>query len=52
MAPVFAYVMEELITGHPDISEQEAYYNGIIESVIETVAKITRENAKKVFRIE
>lgn len=32
----FAYVIEELLTGRPDISDQEAYYNEIINSVIAT----------------
>ena len=32
----FAYVMEELMTGRPDLSDQEAYYNEIIHSVIRT----------------
>jgi fructose-1,6-bisphosphatase-3 len=32
----FAYVIEELLTGRPDISDQEAYYNEIIRSVIRT----------------
>lgn len=32
----FAYVIEELLTGRPDISDQEAYYNEIINSVIRT----------------
>ncbi|MEG0961941.1 MAG: fructose-1,6-bisphosphatase [Lachnospiraceae bacterium] len=32
----FAYVIEELLTGRPDISDQEAYYNEIIYSVIHT----------------
>ena len=32
----FAYVIEELLTGRPDISDQEAYYNEIINSVIGT----------------
>lgn len=36
MSPEFSYVMEELITGQPDITEQEAYFNEIINSVIET----------------
>ena len=30
----FAYVIEELLTGRPDVSDQEAYYNEIIRSVI------------------
>lgn len=32
----FAYVIEELLTGRPDISDQEAYYNEIVNSVIGT----------------
>lgn len=32
----FAYVIEELITGRPDMSDQEAYFNEIVNSVIET----------------
>lgn len=32
----FAYVIEELLTGRPDVSDQEAYYNEIINSVIAT----------------
>ncbi len=36
MSPEFAYIMEELLTGRPDIADQEAYYNEIIKSVIET----------------
>uniref|UniRef100_UPI003FF1545E fructose-1,6-bisphosphatase n=1 Tax=Roseburia sp. TaxID=2049040 RepID=UPI003FF1545E len=32
----FAYVIEELLTGRPDLSDQEAYYNEIIHSVIGT----------------
>lgn len=32
----FAYVIEELMTGRPDESNQEAYYNEIVHSVIET----------------
>lgn len=32
----FAYVIEELITGRPDMSDQEAYFNEIINSVIRT----------------
>ncbi len=32
----FAYVIEELLTGRPDVSDQEAYYNEIINSVIHT----------------
>ncbi|MEY8516852.1 fructose-1,6-bisphosphatase [Lachnospiraceae bacterium 29-84] len=32
----FAYVMEELLNGRPDESDQEAYYNEIINSVIHT----------------
>ncbi len=30
----FSYVIEELLTGRPDVSDQEAYYNEIINSVI------------------
>lgn len=30
----FAYVIEELMTGRPDVSDQEAYYNEIINTVI------------------
>lgn len=36
MSPDFAYIMEELMTGRPDESDQEAYYTEIILSVIET----------------
>lgn len=32
----FAYVIEELLTGRAEISDQEAYYNQIIYSVIRT----------------
>ncbi len=32
----FAYVIEELLTGRSDLSDQEAYYNQIIHSVIRT----------------
>lgn len=32
----FAYVIEELLTGRSDLSDQEAYYNEIIHSVIGT----------------
>lgn len=32
----FAYVIEELMTGRPDISDQEAYYREIVHSVIST----------------
>lgn len=32
----FAYVIEELLTGRPDVTDQEAYYNEIINSVIRT----------------
>lgn len=32
----FAYVLEELLTGRQDLSDQEAYYNEIIRSVIKT----------------
>lgn len=32
----FAYVIEELITGRPDMSDQEAYFNEIVNSVIRT----------------
>ncbi len=32
----FAYIMEELMTGRPDVADQEAYYYQIINSVIET----------------
>ena len=32
----FAYIMEELMLGQPDETDQEAYYNEIIHSVIET----------------
>lgn len=32
----FSYVIEELLTGRPDVSDQEAYYNEIINSVIRT----------------
>ena len=36
MPKEFAYIMEELMTGRPDQSDQEAYYNEIIHSVIAT----------------
>lgn len=32
----FSYIMEELLNGHPDITNQEAYYNEIINTVIRT----------------
>lgn len=32
----FAYIMEELLNGHPDMANQEAYYNEIIYAVIRT----------------
>ena len=32
----FSYIIEELLTGRPDLSDQEAYYNEIINSVIRT----------------
>ena len=32
----FSYVIEELLTGRPDVFDQEAYYNEIINSVIRT----------------
>lgn len=32
----FSYVIEELLTGRPDITDQEAYYNEIINTVIRT----------------
>ena len=32
----FAYVIEELMTGRPDVADQQAYYNAIIDSVIKT----------------
>ncbi|MFV0466057.1 MAG: fructose-1,6-bisphosphatase [Lachnospiraceae bacterium] len=32
----FAYVIEELMSGRPDISDQEAYYREIVHSVIST----------------
>ncbi len=32
----FAYIIEELMTGRPDVTDQEAYYNEIINSVIST----------------
>lgn len=32
----FSYVIEELLTGRPDVSDQEAYYNEIINTVIRT----------------
>lgn len=32
----FAYIIEELMTGRPDVADQEAYYNEIINSVIRT----------------
>ena len=31
----FAYTIEELMTGRPDLANQEAYYNAIIDSVVE-----------------
>lgn len=30
----FSYIIEELLTGRPDVADQEAYYNEIIHSVI------------------
>ena len=30
----FAYVIEELLNGRPDVSDQEAYYNEIIHTII------------------
>lgn len=30
----FAYIIEELMTGRPDVADQEAFYNEIINSVI------------------
>ncbi len=32
----FAYIIEELMTGRPDVSDQEAYYNEIVNTVIHT----------------
>lgn len=32
----FAYIIEELMTGRPDVADQEAYYNEIINSIIRT----------------
>ncbi|MCD8151534.1 MAG: fructose-1,6-bisphosphatase [Clostridiales bacterium] len=32
----FAYIIEELMTGRPDVADQESYYNEIINSVIQT----------------
>ena len=32
----FAYIIEELMSGHPEIENQADYYNEIIKSVIET----------------
>lgn len=32
----FAYIIEELMTGRPDVADQEAYYNEIINTVIHT----------------
>ena len=32
----FAYIIEELLTGRPDVSDQEAYYNEIINSIVRT----------------
>lgn len=32
----FSYIMEELLNGHPDMANQEAYYNEIINAVIRT----------------
>lgn len=32
----FSYIIEELLTGRPDVSDQEAYYNEIINSIIHT----------------
>lgn len=32
----FSYIMEELLNGHPDMANQEAYYNEIIYAVIRT----------------
>lgn len=32
----FAYIIEELMTGRPDVADQEAYYNEIINAVIRT----------------
>ncbi len=32
----FAYIIEELMSGHPEIENQAAYYNEIIDAVIET----------------
>ena len=32
----FAYIIEELMTGRPDVADQEAYYHEIVNAVIET----------------
>lgn len=36
MPKEFAYIIEELMTGQPNETDQEAYYNEIIHSIIET----------------
>ena len=36
MPEEFAYIIEELMTGQPDETDQEAYYREIINSIIET----------------
>ncbi len=32
----FSYIIEELMTGRPDVADQEAYYHEIVNAVIET----------------
>ncbi|HHX60811.1 MAG TPA: fructose-1,6-bisphosphatase [Epulopiscium sp.] len=34
LPPAFAYIMEELMTGHPEETNQKAYYDSIITEVI------------------
>ncbi|MBR3244683.1 MAG: fructose-1,6-bisphosphatase [Parasporobacterium sp.] len=36
LPPDFAYIIEELMSGHPEIENQADYYNEIINAVIET----------------
>ena len=36
LPPDFAYIIEELMSGHPEIENQADYYNEIIDAVIET----------------
>lgn len=36
LPPAFAYVIDELMSGHPEIENQADYYNAIIDAVIET----------------